>query len=316
MRKRGGFLLGVALLCGLALVLGAIVVLAQGSSAIEWWVIAGGGGPSGGSGVAVNDTLGQPVIGPSSSGDVGLSAGYWYAPPSAELHCGLAAGSYELGPEPEVNVTVETLGTLACLRVERVSTDHPNRTGSAGGSGVGWGGYWVITATDSLGAPAAGYAITLTLPHEGLSDPQVCKWLEGAGSGAGWDCARDGFDADSVWRGGVTNLSDWAVGEHVGPTSVSITYFAARHTSPHLAAGVGVLLIAALSYASGRVIRRRRSTTSCHSTPGQLHSPSLFPICHSECPESTKNLDLGLRERDSSLQRRRSALAPQNDIDH
>lgn len=259
MHRKGNFLMGMALLCGLALVLGAVAVLAQGGSAVEWWVISGGGGSSSdGGSVALNDTLGQPVIGLSSSGGANLSAGYWHARPSAELHCGLAAGGYDLGPEPAVNVTVDTLGTLACLRVERAGADHPNRTGSAGGSGVGWGGYWVITATDSLGSLASGYALTLTLPHSGLSDPQACKWLEGAGPGSGWDCARDGFDASTVWRGNVGDLSDWAVGEHVSPTSVSVTRFAANRAYPHLAAIVGVLLIAALLYTSGRVIWRRR----------------------------------------------------------
>ncbi len=46
-------------------------------SRVDWWVIAGGGAPSMGAGVTLNDTLGQPVIGSSSGGDVGLAAGYW-----------------------------------------------------------------------------------------------------------------------------------------------------------------------------------------------------------------------------------------------
>ena len=67
----------VTLLCCLLVVGGA---LAQGSMpAINWWVIAGSGGPSSGGGVSLNDTLGQPVIGPSSSGNVSLAAGYWYS---------------------------------------------------------------------------------------------------------------------------------------------------------------------------------------------------------------------------------------------
>jgi len=78
MRKKGGFLLGMALLCGLALILGGVVVLAQGSSAVEWWVVSSGGGPSTSAGVALNDTLGQPIIGASSGGNVTLGAGYWY----------------------------------------------------------------------------------------------------------------------------------------------------------------------------------------------------------------------------------------------
>ena len=58
--------------------LAAAVTLAQGGETIDWWVTAGGGGPSSGDGVTLNDTIGQPVTGPSSGGTVALSAGYWY----------------------------------------------------------------------------------------------------------------------------------------------------------------------------------------------------------------------------------------------
>ncbi len=65
----------------LVVLLGAGIILAQGGGpAINWWVISGGGGPSSGPGVTLNDTLGQPVIGPAAgSGSLGLSAGYWVA---------------------------------------------------------------------------------------------------------------------------------------------------------------------------------------------------------------------------------------------
>lgn len=61
--------------------LAAGAALALGGEAIERWVIAGGGGPSTGGNVAINDTLGQPIVGPSSLGTVGLGAGYWYGAP-------------------------------------------------------------------------------------------------------------------------------------------------------------------------------------------------------------------------------------------
>lgn len=76
----------LVVLLGAVVALGGRIALAQESdAAVNWWVIGGGGGPSGGTGVmtndtavSFNDTLGQPVIGPSSGGDgVGLSAGYW-----------------------------------------------------------------------------------------------------------------------------------------------------------------------------------------------------------------------------------------------
>lgn len=55
-------------------------VSAQGSGpAVDWWAIAGGGAPSTATGVTLNDTLGQPVVGPASGGTAGLTDGYWSA---------------------------------------------------------------------------------------------------------------------------------------------------------------------------------------------------------------------------------------------
>jgi len=91
MCKKGGFLLAMVLLCGLVFILGEVVVLAQGGSAVEWWVVSGGGGPSTGAGVALNDTLGQPIIGASSGGNVTLGSGYWYG-------LGYAISTYVITP--------------------------------------------------------------------------------------------------------------------------------------------------------------------------------------------------------------------------
>jgi len=48
-----------------------------GGPAVDWWVIAGGGAASSGGNVTLNDTLGQPIIGAASSGDLALRDGYW-----------------------------------------------------------------------------------------------------------------------------------------------------------------------------------------------------------------------------------------------
>ena len=47
--------------------------------AVDWWVLAGGGGPtSTGSNVTLNATLGQPIAGPLMSGaEFSLVSGYW-----------------------------------------------------------------------------------------------------------------------------------------------------------------------------------------------------------------------------------------------
>jgi hypothetical protein len=78
--NRQKILLSISVLGALALVTG--VALAQGGAAIDWWVVAGGGEPSSGGDVALNDTLGQPIVGPSSGdGGLALGAGYWYGWP-------------------------------------------------------------------------------------------------------------------------------------------------------------------------------------------------------------------------------------------
>jgi hypothetical protein len=84
MDKRLKIVLVVAVLGVLALAGGA---LAQGTPEVAWWVVAGGGGEasSGGGEVAVNYTVGQPIVGPAGDSPW-LGAGYWYG----------AAGAYEI----------------------------------------------------------------------------------------------------------------------------------------------------------------------------------------------------------------------------
>jgi hypothetical protein len=75
MNRRMVLPLLVALLVTL---LGSGIALAASGPAVDWWVISGGGAPSSSGGnVTLNDTLGQPVIGPSGSGSAALNAGYW-----------------------------------------------------------------------------------------------------------------------------------------------------------------------------------------------------------------------------------------------
>ena len=70
----------IAFIVGLFLILiSAVVVFAIDGTAVDWWVVAGGGAPSSADGITMNGTLGQPMVGQSSGGDVSLSAGYWGA---------------------------------------------------------------------------------------------------------------------------------------------------------------------------------------------------------------------------------------------
>ena len=121
-----------------------------------------------------------------------------------------------------VAIEIEVDGTdLDCLRVTQVPHNHPNAT-----SGLQTGQFWIIEGLQSdQGTKATNdYTADLTLPHNIVPDTNatVCKWLEGIGPGAGWDCARTTSTATTVLRNAVPGFSDWAVGNNVTPTAVSL----------------------------------------------------------------------------------------------
>ena len=72
MNKRVFFLT----LVGLFLLGGSVLALSL--PAIDWDVIAGGGGTHGNGLVEISDTVGQPVIGLAQAGDVAVGSGFWY----------------------------------------------------------------------------------------------------------------------------------------------------------------------------------------------------------------------------------------------
>jgi hypothetical protein len=80
MNRQSALILVAVLIAGLS-AMG--VALAQGMPSIRWWAIGGGGAPSRGDGIRLNDSLGQPFIGPSRGDSVSMGAGYWYARYSA-----------------------------------------------------------------------------------------------------------------------------------------------------------------------------------------------------------------------------------------
>ena len=109
-----------------------------------------------------------------------------------------------------VSVDVTTQGTLSQIDVDRIDSDHPDAK-----PGIQTGRYWTVTPT------GAGFTLDLTLLHDGLSAPKGCRYL-GAGE---WDCGtipENSNTATTVTRLGVTNLSDWAVGNNVDPTAIRL----------------------------------------------------------------------------------------------
>ena len=143
------------------------------------------------------------------------------------LQCGIQAAvepaTYTFLGNVSLQVTDD--GTnLDCLRVTDIPWDHPNATSGGSGAGIRTGKYWIINGLqgDRSTAATAGYALNLTLPHSVSphGNAKVCKYPGGLG-GYGWDCARDSSTASTVTRNGISSLSDWAVGDQVGPTAIT-----------------------------------------------------------------------------------------------
>lgn len=170
-----------------------------------------------------------------------------------EQKCGLTAASYAFNASGPVTVDIVTLGTLACIQVERMSGNHPQATAA-----ITTGQYWLITGTDSLGDPASGFSVTLTLPASFTPDAntKLCRYT---GPGQIWDCAASSFDAlnQTVTRADVVAFSAWAVGRNVGPTAVTFEELRASSWAPW--GGVGLLCAGLFGLAATGMLLYRRA---------------------------------------------------------
>ena len=73
-----------------------LMLLASVSAAqnynIDWYVIASGGGHSESGNYKVNGTIGQPIVGQSSSENYTVAGGYWVGPGGAGGGCDYVVG--------------------------------------------------------------------------------------------------------------------------------------------------------------------------------------------------------------------------------
>lgn len=158
---------------------------------------------------------------------------------------GLAGGPIN-GGVVSINVITDS---FTSIMVSRVDQNHPFRTGDESNPGVGWGVYWTITPMGSGG-------VNLTLPTSFTPDENDKLCRHTGGGGAGWDCAASSYTANTITRDGVTVFSDWAAGNDVGPTVVTLTRVAARSSGPWLPAAA--LVAAAVLAGGGLLLARRR----------------------------------------------------------
>jgi uncharacterized repeat protein (TIGR01451 family) len=121
---------GLALGLFACLLIVCAAVARAGTPAIEWWVFASAGAPSGGGAVTIDDTLGQAVIGPSGAGAVSLQAGYRY--------------------EHEASLPL-----LAVSKAAQPSSAKPSQVTT-----------YTIVVSNSGDADATGAAVSDTLPAE------------------------------------------------------------------------------------------------------------------------------------------------------
>jgi predicted outer membrane repeat protein len=160
-------------------------------------------------------------------------------------------GVYTFGPT-RVKVQVVNQGSLANLTITEVAGHHPGRTGSSGGSGVGWGEYF--TLAPNLGADTFNATLTLPAQFPLELDDTVCRYIDQHV----WDCAPSSISDtpfNIVSRVNVTAFSDWAVGYHVSPTAVRLISF---RVLPLRSLGLLPFLGAVLIFGLAAVIILRR----------------------------------------------------------
>jgi predicted outer membrane repeat protein len=165
--------------------------------------------------------------------------------------CAVTTGyDYVLGHATPVTITITSVGTLHCLNVTDVAGDHPHAT-----PGIQTGQYWQILGTDSMGDPATGFTVTLTLPTSFVptANDKVCRYT---GVDEVWDCAMSSLGVNRISRTGITQFSDWAVGDEVGPTAVSLSTLSITST-PTLPLAVFALLLLLTSTVGWLVVQRR-----------------------------------------------------------
>jgi hypothetical protein len=152
------FSTGLIGLLAVLVVVGAASANGSGPS-VDWWVISGGGAPSSGGNVTLNDTLGQPVAGDASGGSVTLHAGYWPCNLPAAVSDVVAA---RLPGTNDVQLTWSGSGVFDVWR----GTSPYFQPGDAGSVQIGAGVTSPFTAAGVLGNPAVNYSF-LVLARNG-----------------------------------------------------------------------------------------------------------------------------------------------------
>jgi predicted outer membrane repeat protein len=175
--------------------------------------------------------------------------------------CEFSEGTHILGLVRPITLTFDTaadLGDVFCLTVTYFPASHPNAT-----LPLQNGVFWTISGKDWEDNPVtSGFTATLTLPFaQAAGTSRACRWLEGVGPGAGWDCDSTHTTHSpnaSVTRSQIHAFSDWAVGNDAGPTSVSLVNFAMRRATLWVYATGIIVLVGLLSAKGGLEARTRR----------------------------------------------------------
>ena len=132
---------------------------------MDWWAISGGGAPSSGGNVTLNDTLGQPMVGPWTGGSVALNAGYWPCSLPAAVS-GVAAA--KLTGTTDVQLTWSGTGVFDVWR----GASPYFAPGDAGSVQIGNDVTSPFTAAGVLGNPAVNYTFLVLAQNAcGASGP-------------------------------------------------------------------------------------------------------------------------------------------------
>ncbi len=147
-----------------------------------------------------------------------------------------------------ITVKVNSVGNpaLTNIIVACNASTHANATAN-----MTAGAYWRITPNAGAGTTIP-FNLDLTMPFKApvSGEDKLCRYT--GGPGAGWECTQDSFTATTITQNGVGALSDWTVGDNVGPTALELKSFTAQSDGADVTVGAGLLAAAAAAFVALR----------------------------------------------------------------
>jgi len=156
--------------------------------------------------------------------------------------------------ESRVTVKVNSTGNpaLTDITVTCNASTHANASAN-----MMAGAYWSITPNAGAGGTTPfDLDLTMSFKNPISGEDKLCRYT--GGPGTGWECDQDSLTATTITQNNVQSLSDWTVGDNVGPTAIRLQSFTSWSSNRVSILAVGVTFLTGLVVVLGKWWKRRK----------------------------------------------------------